>query len=68
MTLTNEKLIQMIQTMGEVKVHSLLVKKIEDDEYRKEYHRKYNTRKTQIDKIVREQHPEIYLAAKSMVN
>ena len=60
MTLSNTKLIQMIQTLGEEKVTRLLSKKIEDDDYRKEYHAKYNAKRNEIMKTVRGTHPELF--------
>jgi hypothetical protein len=68
MTLTNQKLITLVTSLGEEKTHALLVKKIEDDEYRREYHRKYNVKKSAIEKVMREKHPELYEAAKAAVN
>jgi hypothetical protein len=60
MTIQNEKLMKLIAQLGEVKVLDLLTKKIEDDEARKEYHRKYNARKNEILRTVKQQHPELF--------
>lgn len=67
MTLTNAKLIALVQAHGEVKTLALLEKKMEDDEYRREYHRKYNVKKNEAMKLIKAQHPEIFQAAKAAV-
>jgi hypothetical protein len=68
MQLTNGKLIALVTKLGEEKTLSMLSKKIEDDEYRREYHRKYNVKKAEIVKLVKANHPEIFEAAKAAVN
>lgn len=60
MTLNNTKLIQMISTLGEVKVLDLLTKKIEDDDARREYHKKYNAKKNEVLRQVKLAHPELF--------
>jgi cell fate (sporulation/competence/biofilm development) regulator YlbF (YheA/YmcA/DUF963 family) len=60
MTINNNELVKMISALGETKVLDLLKKKIEDDEARKEYHRKYNAKKNEILRTVKQQHPELF--------
>ena len=60
MTLTNERLIKIIATLGQDRAAELLMKKMEDDEARKEYHKKYNAKKNAVLKMVKEQHPELF--------
>lgn len=60
MTLNNAKLINLISTLGEVKTLDLLTKKIEDDDARREYHRKYNAKKNEVLKQVKLAHPELF--------
>ncbi len=68
MTLTNKTLITLIQSINdETKVATLLQAKLDDDQARRDYHKKYNAKKNATLKIVREQHPEIFAAAKAAV-
>lgn len=60
MTINNNELAKMIQAMGEVKVLELLKKKIEDDEARREYHKKYNAKKNAVLRMVKQNHPELF--------
>jgi cell fate (sporulation/competence/biofilm development) regulator YlbF (YheA/YmcA/DUF963 family) len=60
MTIQNEKLMKLIAQLGETRTYELLTKKIEDDEARKEYHRKYNAKKNEILRTVKQQHPELF--------
>lgn len=60
MTLNNERLIKLVSTLGEVKVLDLLTKKIEDDDARREYHKKYNAKKNALLKTIRTEHPELF--------
>jgi hypothetical protein len=60
MTLTNEKLIKIITTLGQERAAELLMKKMEDDEARKEYHKKYNARKNEVLRQVKLAHPELF--------
>lgn len=68
MQIKDATLIALITKLGEVKTLALLEKKIEDDQYRREYHRKYNVKKAEIVKLVKANHPEIFEAAKAAVN
>lgn len=60
MTLTNKELIALIQALGEVKALDLLTKKIEDDDARREYHRKYNAAKNETLREIKKSHPELF--------
>jgi cell fate (sporulation/competence/biofilm development) regulator YlbF (YheA/YmcA/DUF963 family) len=60
MTIQNETLAKMINTLGEVKTLDLLRKKIEDDEARREYHKKYNAKKNELFRRVKMEHPELF--------
>jgi hypothetical protein len=61
MTLTNTKLIAMITKMGEARAADLLTKKLEDDDARREYHKKYNAKKNAILREVKAAHPELFV-------
>lgn len=67
MTLTNTKLINLVTRLGEEKTLDLLVKKMDDDQARRDYHKKYNAVKNATIKLLKEQHPEMFEDAKKAV-
>lgn len=60
MQLKNAKLIALVGKLGEDKVLDLLVKKMADDDARRDYHKKYNAKKNAVLREVKRVHPELF--------
>ena len=61
MTITNERLIDLIKRHGESKVASFIDKKLEEDATRKSYHKKYNAERNETMRVVKQLHPELFV-------